>query len=486
MSASFDPYHRWLGIPPKEQPANFYRLLGLALFENDPEVVRDAAERQMAHVRTYQLGQYLDLSQRILNELAVAAACLRDSEKRAAYDAGLRRELDAATPITGMANRSSRMPVVVGLGVLLCSLIVGLVVLGRPGEEGKDAIQAPTQLNGMATATVPSANSIRIASRAVGLGSSVTTTPAGPPKTESERGTKPAFPILNRKISASPLPAPALAVAPFDKKKAKEHQAAWAKHLSVPVEMTNSIGMKCILVPPGEFMMGSSDSEYDHTSNEGPLHRVRITRPFYLGVYEVNQGEYRQVMGSNPSTFSRDGPSAGKVADQNTDRLPVEQVSWENALGFCLRLSQKDGRRYRLPTEAEWEFACRAGTTTPFSFGNTLNGSQANCDGNQPYGTEGKGPFLQRTTTVGSYRPNSLGLYDLHGNVREWCADWYDPNYYRGSPVDDPRGATSGVYRVVRGGTWYLEAKLCRSAFRGCSVPGSQYYDLGFRVAVTL
>ncbi len=283
---------------------------------------------------------------------------------------------------------------------------------------------------------------------------------------------------------------PPLAVAPFDAEQAKEHQQAWAKSLDVPVEITNSIGMKMALIPAGEFMMGSPEDEKERSSAEGPHHRVRITKPFYLGVYAVTQEEYQQVTGKNPSYFSRDGGGKSLVAGKNTGRFPVENVSWDDAMEFCRRLSalpeEKAARHvYGLPTEAQWEYACRAGTTTPFSFGSVCNGRQANCDGNYPCGTKEKGPYLGRTTTVGSYEPNAFGLYDMHGNVWQWCAGGFGNGYYSASPTDDPTGPTSGLYRVNRGGGWVSTAGGCRSADRGINAPGAYPY-LGFRVSLAL
>jgi len=177
-------------------------------------------------------------------------------------------------------------------------------------------------------------------------------------------------------------------------------------------------------------------------------------------------------MGTNPSLFSASGKGKDEVSGEDTSRFPVERVSWEDAVEFCRELSllpeeKTEGRIYRLPSEAEWEYACRAGTTTPFHFGHQLNGNEANCLGNCPYGTETKGPFLRRTTTVGSYQPNAFGLYDMHGNVWEWCQDWYGKDYYRNSPVDDPQGPSSGAsYRVIRGGNWQAVGAGCRPADR--------------------
>jgi formylglycine-generating enzyme required for sulfatase activity len=256
------------------------------------------------------------------------------------------------------------------------------------------------------------------------------------------------------------------------------------------LEITNSIGMKLALIPAGEFLMGSPETELDRRADE-PQHRVRITKPFYLGVYEVTQAEYERVMGTNPSAFSTGGLKPNKVSGNDTSRYPVENVSWEDAVEFCRKLSsrpeeQRAGRRYRLPTEAEWEYACRAGTTTPFHFGTQLDGREANCDGTYPYGTESKGQSLERTTTVGSYAPNAFRLYDMHGNVREWCQDWYEKDYYSGSPVDDPQGPASASYavRAYRGGGWREPAARCRTAEHGWVHPFHRYRDMGFRVAL--
>jgi formylglycine-generating enzyme required for sulfatase activity len=258
-----------------------------------------------------------------------------------------------------------------------------------------------------------------------------------------------------------------------------------------PTEKTfsNSIGMKFTLIPAGSFMMGSPESENGHRSDEGPRHRVRITQPFYMGVYEVTQAEYERVTGDNPSYFSSGGSGAKSISGLNTDGFPVEQVNWEDAVAFCEKLTalaaeRADRRHYRLPTEAEWEYACRAGTTTPFSFGSELSGRGANCYGKRPYGTTVEGPFLIRTTAVGSYRDkvNDFGLFDMHGNVWEWCSDWYDAGYYANSPPDDPQGPAAGSFRVIRGGGWYSSPVLCRSAYRRLGTPADRDYSIGFRV----
>jgi formylglycine-generating enzyme required for sulfatase activity/serine/threonine protein kinase len=247
-----------------------------------------------------------------------------------------------------------------------------------------------------------------------------------------------------------------------------------------------STGMKLALIPAGTFMMGSPSSEAERGPGEGPQHAVRISQPFYMGVYEVTQGEYESVMGTNPSAFSTTGTSSSKVSGMTTRRFPVETVSWDDAVEFCQKLSVKDGVTYRLPTEAEWEFAARAGTTTPFHFGSTLNGDKANVDGNHPYGTTTKGKYLNRPTTVGSYAKNAFGLFDIHGNVNEWCEDFYDGVAYksRTGTTTDPK-VTSGSERVLRGGSWSNNSFNSRSANRNWNPPYDRINLNGFRVVIS-
>jgi formylglycine-generating enzyme required for sulfatase activity len=202
--------------------------------------------------------------------------------------------------------------------------------------------------------------------------------------------------------------------------------------------------------------MGSPDGEAEREEDEGPQHEVAISRAFYLGVYPVTQGQWQRVMGNNPSHFCSGGGGKDQVRGLDTSNFPVEQVSWEEAVAFCRKLSKlpeekRAKRRYRLPSEAEWEYACRGGASSnqPFHFGNSLSSTQANFHGDFPYGGAAKGPYLGRTTEVGAYRvSNAFGLYDLHGNVWEWCADWYDMDYYARSPRLDPPGPSRGRVRV--------------------------------------
>ena len=239
-----------------------------------------------------------------------------------------------------------------------------------------------------------------------------------------------------------------------------------------------------VLINGGTFMMGSPAEEPLRVGNE--IQREVTIGSFYIGMYEVTQDEYQEIMNSNPSYFK--GPD-----------LPVEQVSWFSAIAYCNALSEKMGLEmaytingqtvswnrnangYRLPTEAEWEYSCRAGTMTPFNTGDNVTIDQANYDGRRPYNKNAAGDYRQKTTAVGSFPPNSFGLFDMHGNVGEWCWDW-NAEYARGAQLD-PAGADIGSYRVFRGGSWNHAADFLRSARRGGNLPSTRGYYLGFRIA---
>ena len=237
-----------------------------------------------------------------------------------------------------------------------------------------------------------------------------------------------------------------------------------------PKEFTNSIGMKFVWIPPGNFQMGSPKEEKVRQNHE-TQHKVTLTKGFYMGVYTVTHEQWKNVMGNNPSFF------------KGEKNLPVENLSWEDCQEFIKKLGEKDKKEYRLPTEAEWEYACRAGTTTPFHFGETISTDQANYNGNMPYGNGKKGKFQGRTTPVGSFPANAFGLYDMHGNVWQWCQDWYGE--YPQKDVIDPQGPDAGQCRVLRGGSFVDQAKNMRSAARASAVPTHRYNFNGFRVART-
>jgi formylglycine-generating enzyme required for sulfatase activity len=269
--------------------------------------------------------------------------------------------------------------------------------------------------------------------------------------------------------------------------RAAEDQPTVKKPKELTLDCGKGASLKLVLIPAGEFKMGGDETpeqvagkcngvpdnmKWDiaaMSQNEQPQHRVKITKPFFMGMYVVTQAQYEAVMGVNPSEFK---------GESN----PVETVSWNDAVEFCKKLSAKTGQTIRLPTEAEWEYACRAGTTTPFNTGETISTDQANYNGKHTYGNGRKGEDREKPVAVGSFAPNGFGLYDMHGNVWEWCQDWYDEGYYKNSPTDDPPGPESGVSRVIRGGSWCYDPAGCRSAMRHADPPSVGGNSHGFRV----
>ncbi len=233
----------------------------------------------------------------------------------------------------------------------------------------------------------------------------------------------------------------------------------------------NGVSLEMVSIPGGRFLMGSPENEERRYDWEAPQHRVNVPA-FFLGKYPVTQEQYQAVMGNNPSYF--------KGANR-----PVEQVSWNDATKFCQKLSQRTGASYRLPSEAEWEYACRAGTTTPFYFGETITTDLVNYDGNYTYGSGPKGVYRKQTTDVGSFPPNAFGLYDMHGNVWEWCRDVWHDNYH-GAPTDGSAWESGGDsrYRLRRGGSWNFNPWNCRCAYRLWVVAVNWLNYIGFRVVL--
>jgi formylglycine-generating enzyme required for sulfatase activity len=314
------------------------------------------------------------------------------------------------------------------------------------------------------------------------------------------------------------LDGPPRAVAPFTPEEAARHQKAWAAHLDVPVEFTNSLGMEFRLIPPGEYPRGLSDQEYQSLLDEAkqsnalnaewylanlrierPPHRVVLTRPLYLAVHEVTQQQYEQVLGTNPSSFSPAGSNAAQVAGLDTSRHPVEQVTWNEAVEFCLRLTARErlqpsyrdrgegwdvvaGEGYRLPTEAEWEFACRGGAQSWFWFGDVWK------TGLTPVPDWEMTTSGGRTHPVGLLLPNPFGLYDTHGNVQEWCTDERTDDYaaFADQPAVDPLGRQAGQQRAVRGGYGREGAILARVGLRYSAPADYRSSWLGFRPVLPL
>ncbi|MGA2258863.1 MAG: formylglycine-generating enzyme family protein [Thermoguttaceae bacterium] len=238
-----------------------------------------------------------------------------------------------------------------------------------------------------------------------------------------------------------------------------------AQPQEIAVDLGQGVKLEMVLIAAGEFTMGSPDSDGNASGDEKPQHRIRITKPFYLGKYLATQEQWEAVMGTNPSNVK--GP-----------KNPVENVSWEDCQQFCHMLNAKPhaGGKFQLPTEVQWEYACRAGSTTYYCFGDEESGLGE-------YAWYGGNSHVQ-THPVGKKKPNAWDLYDMHGNVWEWCQDWYDRGYYATSPTDDPTGPTMGSGRVFRGGGWDYPASSCRSAHRSDGEPGCRNYLLGLRVSL--
>jgi formylglycine-generating enzyme required for sulfatase activity len=238
---------------------------------------------------------------------------------------------------------------------------------------------------------------------------------------------------------------------------------AGIKDVQITLTLDGNVTMKLTLIPAGKFLMGSPEGEMDRQYDEGPQHEVRISRPFYMGIYHVTQDQYEQITGKNPSRFK---------GAQN----PVAGISWDDAVAFCTKLSQKKGRAVSLPTEAQWEYSCRAGSTSRFSFGDDANklDDYAWHNGNS-----------NKARPVGQKNPNDFALYDMHGNVSQWCSDWYAETYANASQTD-PTGPASDSTRVARGGSWNADPRNCRSASRGRRFPADRGDLTGFRVAMEL
>ncbi|AUT00751.1 hypothetical protein CLI64_10265 [Nostoc sp. CENA543] len=247
--------------------------------------------------------------------------------------------------------------------------------------------------------------------------------------------------------------------------------------------LDHGINLEMVAIPGGQFLMGSPESEEKRDSDESPQHHVKI-QPFFMGKFPVTQAQWRVVAAWDKVNIDLD-PDPSRFKGNNR---PVECVSWDHAVEFCHRLSRRTNKTYRLPSEAEWEYACRAGTTAPFCFGETLTTDLANYDGNFTYGAGSKGEYRKQTTDVGSFPANLFGLYDLHGNIYEWCEDvWHDN--YNGAPNDGSAWVNNkdeDARRLLRGGSWYGLPWYCRSANRVRYARGNRYDDVGFRVVIAV
>ncbi|OBQ05166.1 MAG: hypothetical protein AN482_17160 [Anabaena sp. LE011-02] len=232
-------------------------------------------------------------------------------------------------------------------------------------------------------------------------------------------------------------------------------------------DLGNGVELEMVEIPAGTFYMGSPENEEGRHDSESPQHQVNVPS-FFIGKYPLTQAQYEAIMGNNPAHFKG-------------NNLPVECVSWNDAVAFCQKLSQKTGKNYKLPSEAQWEYACRAGTTTPFYFGESITPYLVNYDGRYPYANAPTGQYREQTTDVGTFPPNAFGLYDMHGNVYEWCEDDWNENYIN-APIDGSALISRSDKKTLRGGSWGFDHEDCRSACRGSYRLSSDYNAFGFRV----
>jgi formylglycine-generating enzyme len=341
--------------------------------------------------------------------------------------------------------------------------------------------------------------------------------------------------LLSRSVAGPPANAldrkaakPKLLVAPFGAEEARKARRAWAAYRHVEPELVSSVGTRLVLIPAGEFQMGATQAQLDKlaradssftkdfSDQDSPQHPVRITRPFYLGTCEVTKGQFRKFVEEMNYVTDAEKDGNGGVGYNGKDNVveafqpepkftwrdwgiaqrdeePVVNVSYNDAWAFCDWLRKKDGRQYRLPTEAEWEYACRAGTTGLYYCGddsedlagiaNVADGSALEKFPTWDF-TIASSDGWPAAAPVGKLRANNFGLHDMTGNVWEWCEDWFDPKYYANSPIDDPPGPAEGKQRVLRGGGWRNAAAVCISAQRFGETPNDRSCFRGFRVAV--
>lgn len=481
-----NPYEALLGLPPSDAAPDHYLLLGLPQFASDPVTIRKAAVERSSQLRKWDNSRHYREADRLLDEVVAASEVLEDPARKAVYDAQLRlaagrlgavsqvelrptKEI-ATSPVVPISVRPvgpteqqttsqaasddsatnyDRLFLSIAAGLLAVALLIIVPVLmlsGRRQVPEKLALATPDANDPNGNRTTPNAENVALT------------------KANSEKPTA-------------------------------------VETLLQPEGVPTAARMKMIAIAPGTFTMGSQD---DGAGKDETPHEVTISRPYFIGAHEVTIGQVLLWLNSPDVKFDRawivlaepDCPirRQGNGFELNTDTKlgkfldqPMVFISWTGAVAFCEWCSKQDsGFEYRLPTEAEWEYAARAGSTTPYPWGSTLNGREANVHGSAPHGTSTKGPFVGSTKPVGSYRPNAWGLYDTSGNVGELCSDVYDRDYYTHSPKVDPKGPPGDLYRVCRPGKWSYPAVRARSSARSSAMEGLCTMDVGFRVVADL
>lgn len=422
---NFNPYHKWLGIPQQKCPPTFYELLGISLDEEDRSVIESSAERQRSHVEQYLGTEWNKFANQIISQIAEAEVTLLSADLRREYDRKVKlfkkrrknRQVDLYAPRGSLSSGSSR---VVGEGSGLAREYAGIVSILAIAFVGMAAASfwlpwgklSPDPVQGKQAEDLAA-----VQGKAAHDAATVSESSQGSTREETDTAMKTQDPQLG-------------------------------------------VGIQFKRLPGGTFTMGVGDRR----GQNSPAHQVTITRPFEIGIHEVTQKQYETVMGTSSSQYK--GPDN-----------PVDSVSWNDAVEFCRKLSampaeKAAGNVYRLPTEAEWEYACRAGTSTLFSFGNDESLLS-------DYAWSG---LNAKSTThpVGQREPNLWGIYDMHGNAYEWCQDWYE--VYSADPVTDPKGPRTGDHRTIRGGGFSNAPEYLQSARRSSVSPELSRHSYGFRV----
>ena len=482
--SDFDPYHKWLGIPPKDQPPNHYRLLGVELFEPDPDVIDAAVEQKMLFVNQCAMGSHVEHSQRLLNELSLARVCLLNPTQKARYDAELSERLarpstgrtrDRKTPerSQGFVERTPKATLlappkthawIIVSGVGFC-LAVGIWCFWTPFKSEPVVEKVTINSN-------PLNRALALPGRDLASSTVDTSNEQSAPLNHhpSEGGERTDVAIVAPDSAGPKLTNESEIVVATDQQiteDAQTTQKIWARQLKTSVAITNGIGMELMLIPPGKFKMGSPAGEEGREQHEEQV-IVTLTEPFYVGKTEVTQGQWFAVMKTEPWKDQDDVKEGANY--------PATFVSWDDTQVFCDKLSKIESATYRLLSEAEWEYSCRAKSNTRFGFGDDasqliqhawVGANAAEVNVNYAHGVAYK-------------TPNAFGLHDMHGNVWEWCQDGYRQQLPGG---DNPAVSAVDSNRLGRGGSWLDSADTCRSASRGVSESNSKNSALGFRVA---
>lgn len=426
---NFNPYHKWLGIPQQKCPPTFYELLGISLDEEDRSVIESAAERQRSHVEQYLGTEWNKYANQIISQIEEAEVTLLSPDLRREYDRKVnlfkkRRKKRQVDPITVSGSSMLGGTRVVGEGSGLAREYAGIVSVLAVAFFGMAAASFWLPWGKLLP---DSKANIQAEAEAVVVDES------RPENVNTDR--------------ESP-------------ENIAEETTDMVMNAEEPEEPLFGVGIQFKRLLGGTFMMGEKGNRGRNT----PLHAVTISKPFEIGIHEVTQKQYEAVMGTNPSQHK--GPDN-----------PVDSIGWNDAVEFCQKLSamlaeKAAGNIYRLPTEAEWEYACRAGTSTKFCFG----------DDESQLVDDAWFKKTARSTShpVGQKEPNLWGIYDMHGSVYEWCQDYYAP--YQAGPVTDPRGGETGSHRVLRGGGFTNISSYCRSAERSYVTVETIRHSYGFRV----